>query len=99
MKSGVYNKPALHSAGAKRRAPMSARKAQSSNGASANGSYDNGASPSSVNGNGTMKKKITLYVDKDVWKEFQKLAIDEEKEYSEMAETAFTELTTSLRQK
>ena len=33
--------------------------------------------------------KITLYIDKNVLKEFKKLAIDEEKGFSELAQEAF----------
>jgi uncharacterized protein (DUF4415 family) len=33
--------------------------------------------------------KITLYIDKDVIKEFKKLAIDEERGFSELAQKAF----------
>ena len=39
--------------------------------------------------------KITLYIDKDVLKEFKKLAIDEEKGFSELAQEAFEAYTKS----
>jgi uncharacterized protein (DUF4415 family) len=35
------------------------------------------------------QNKITLYIDKDVLKEFKKLAIDKEKGFSELAQEAF----------
>lgn len=42
--------------------------------------------------------KMTLYIQKSVAKEFKKLAIDEEKDYSELATQAFSQFVSNRKQ-